>query len=76
MKQMNPQNPNGENDSQSKIQNGMTYLLALFVTLTLLVYILRGIGWLTFIPGGIILILAALSILTAILYGIQKNRRF
>jgi uncharacterized membrane protein YjjP (DUF1212 family) len=52
------------------------YPLAIFVTLTLLIYILRGIGWLSFIPGGIILILAGLSILTAILYIIEKNRRF
>ena len=53
----------------------LTYLLAIFVTLTLLLYILRGMGLLPFIPGGIILILAALSMSTAILYGIKKNRR-
>jgi hypothetical protein len=52
------------------------YPLAILVILTLLIYILRGIGWLTFIPGGIILILIALSILAAIFYGIEKNRRF
>lgn len=51
-------------------------ILVIFVVLTLIIYILRGLGLFSFIPGGIILILAGISILMAILYVIAKNRRF
>lgn len=44
--------------------------------LTILVYGLRGVGILTFIPGGIILALIGLSIVTGLIYGIQKTKRF
>lgn len=47
-----------------------------FIALTLITYLLRGLGLLTFIPGGVILVLFALSILSGILYGIEKTRRF
>jgi 1,4-dihydroxy-2-naphthoate octaprenyltransferase len=51
-------------------------LLLSLIALTLITYLLRGLGLLTFIPGGVILILIALSILSGILYGIEKTRRF
>lgn len=51
-------------------------LLISLIALTLITYLLRGLGLLTFIPGGVILILIALSILSGILYGIEKTRRF
>ena len=53
----------------------LTVLIALVVT-TIAVYLLRGFGILTFIPGGVILILIALSLITGIIYGIQKTKRF
>ncbi|MGF1480263.1 MAG: hypothetical protein ACFB4I_12350 [Cyanophyceae cyanobacterium] len=43
---------------------------------TLLCYLLRGFGMLTFIPGGVILGLIVLSLLTGIVYGVQKTKRF
>ena len=52
-----------------------TWLIALVAT-TSAVYLLRGFGILTFIPGGVILILIALSLITGIIYGIQKTKRF
>jgi hypothetical protein len=52
------------------------YLFSLFLLLTIVVYVLRGLEILTFIPGGIILILIALTIMTGIIYGIHKTQRF
>jgi 1,4-dihydroxy-2-naphthoate octaprenyltransferase len=46
------------------------------LVITLAIYVLRGLGILTFIPGGIILIAIALSIISGILYGIRKTQRF
>ena len=51
-------------------------LLIALVAITIAVYLLRGFGILTFIPGGVILILVALSLITGIIYGIQKTKRF
>ncbi|WP_181280601.1 hypothetical protein [Aphanothece hegewaldii] len=51
-------------------------VLISLIGLTLITYLLRGLGLLTFIPGGVILILIALSILFGILYGVEKTRRF
>jgi hypothetical protein len=50
------------------------FLISLGVTL--LVYILRGIGVLSFLPGGMILLLILISVVTGILYGVDKTRRF
>jgi hypothetical protein len=44
--------------------------------LTALIYFLRGIGVLLFLPGGILLLLIGLSLLLAISYSIDKTRRF
>ncbi|OKH23465.1 hypothetical protein NIES593_09545 [Hydrococcus rivularis NIES-593] len=52
------------------------YLFAISLLVTLVVYLMRGLGILTFIPGGIILFLFALSILTGIIYGIAKTWRY
>ena len=52
------------------------FWLAVFLSLTVIVYILRGVGLLSFLPGGVILGLAGMSGLSAIAYIIQKNRRF
>ncbi|MGK7877903.1 MAG: hypothetical protein AB4426_32730 [Xenococcaceae cyanobacterium] len=52
------------------------YLFAFFVPITFLVWLLRGFGILTGIPGGIILLLIVLSIGTGIIYGIEKTKGF
>jgi hypothetical protein len=56
--------------------SSFAYPLISFLILTLLVYVLRGLAILTFIPGGVILVLIILTILTAILYWIERNQRF
>jgi hypothetical protein len=48
-------------------------LFWLILGVTLLVYILRGIGILSFIPGGVILLLLALSLILGIAYGLEKT---
>ncbi|ACK70797.1 conserved hypothetical protein [Gloeothece citriformis PCC 7424] len=57
-------------------QSRFTYFFVASLLLTLVVYILRGIGTLSFIPGGLILILIALSIITGLIYAIDKTKRF
>jgi hypothetical protein len=37
---------------------------------------LRGMGILSFLPGGMILLLILLSVVTGILYGVDKTKRF
>ena len=49
--------------------------LSVFI-FTALIYFLRGIGVLLFLPGGILLLLIGLSLLLAISYSIDKTRRF
>lgn len=51
-------------------------LVVTLVPTTLIVYLLRGLRLLTFIPGGIIYLLILLSLISIILYGIDKTRRF
>ncbi|BBH42327.1 MULTISPECIES: hypothetical protein [Microcystis] len=56
-----------------------SYLKSLFfgfLLVTVLVYILRGMGILSFLPGGLILLLILSSVVTGIIYGIDKTRRF
>jgi hypothetical protein len=56
-----------------------SYFKSLFLgslAVTLLVYILRGMGILTFLPGGLIWLLILLSVITGILYGVDKTKRF
>ena len=51
-------------------------LFASFGLVTIFVYLLRGFGILTFIPGGVVLILIGLTVFAGIIYGIQKTKRF
>jgi hypothetical protein len=60
-----------------RAKTGFFKLLFLGVVgVTLLTYILRGVGLLSFLPGGLILLLILSSVVTGILYGIDKTRRF
>jgi hypothetical protein len=52
------------------------YLFGGTLLMTLGVYILRGLGLLALIPGGVILGLMLLTVVTGILYGVMRNRRF
>ncbi|MBD2577661.1 hypothetical protein [Oscillatoria sp. FACHB-1406] len=52
------------------------YLFLMVLGLTILVYLLRGFGVLTFIPGGVIWILMLLSLASGLLYLTEKMRRF
>ena len=54
----------------------VTYLFGMSAGLAVLAYILRGLGILSFIPGGIIWFLILLAIATGILFFIEKSRRF
>lgn len=51
------------------------YVFAAMVGLTVMLYLLRGMGVLGFIPGGTLWVLILLSIASGIAYGIQKTRR-
>ena len=55
-----------------------SFLLPLVTTLilTALIYFLRGIGVLSFLPGGVLLLLIGLSLILGISYSIDKTRRF
>ena len=44
--------------------------------ITLLLYIIRGFGFLTFLPGGLLHILFLLSLVTGIVYGVIYTKRF
>ncbi len=52
------------------------YIFAISLAVTVFVYVLRGLGILTFIPGGVLWLLILLTIGTGIVYGIQKTRRY
>jgi hypothetical protein len=69
--------------AQKKAQKNLrsrnsSFLLPLFAVLilTVLIYFLRGIGVLSFLPGGILLLLIGLSLILGISYSIEKTRRF
>lgn len=51
------------------------YIFASVVGLTVMLYLLRGMGVLGFMPGGTLWILILLSIASGIAYGVQKTRR-
>ncbi|MDB9312815.1 hypothetical protein PN462_06855 [Spirulina sp. CS-785/01] len=53
-----------------------TYLFFTILAVTILVYLLRGLAILSFLPGGVIWILILLSIGTGIFYIVEKSRRF
>jgi uncharacterized protein YqhQ len=56
----------------------VTYVFAITVAITFLVYVLRGFGipGFTALPGAVIWILILLSIATGLVYGVQKTRRY
>jgi hypothetical protein len=61
------------------MRSNSSYLKSLFfgfLLVTVLVYVLRGMGILSFLPGGLILLLILSSVVTGIIYGIDKTRRF
>ncbi|MDJ0715673.1 MAG: hypothetical protein QNJ54_15820 [Prochloraceae cyanobacterium] len=51
-------------------------LFAISLSLTIVIYLLRGFGIVTSISGGIILVLIALSLITGIIFGIEWTKRF
>ena len=54
----------------------VTYVFAVTVVVTVVVYLLRGFGLLTFLPGAVLWVLILLSIATGLVYGVQKTRRY
>lgn len=48
-------------------------LLSVFLPITLIIYVLRGFEVLSFLPGAIILWLMMLSLVTGIIYGLEKT---
>jgi len=51
------------------------YIFTSLLGLTMMIYLLRGLGVLGFMPGGTLWILILLSIASGIIYGVQKTRR-
>lgn len=54
----------------------LAYLFSMLLGVTIIIYVLRGFGVLSFIPGGIIWILMLLSLISGLLYLTEKMRRF
>ncbi|OLT63748.1 hypothetical protein [Moorea producens] len=54
----------------------IAYFFGALLAITVMVYLLRGFGILTFLPGGILWLLILLSIGTGLVYGVQKTRRY
>jgi hypothetical protein len=52
-----------------------SYLFSLSLGLSVLVYLLRGFGIVTFVPGGVLLGLIGLSIVTFFIYSILITKR-
>ncbi|MGF1498659.1 MAG: hypothetical protein ACFB8W_17805 [Elainellaceae cyanobacterium] len=53
-----------------------TQLFLVLLGLTLGVWVLRGLGILTFLPGGILWLLFLLTIGAGVINGIQRTRRW
>ncbi|AFZ14237.1 hypothetical protein Cri9333_3409 [Crinalium epipsammum PCC 9333] len=54
----------------------VAYIFSSVLGITIALYLLRGFGILTFLPGGVYLLLIVLTIATGILYGILKTLRY
>lgn len=52
-----------------------TQLFFLTLAITAVVWVLRGVGLLTFLPGGVIWLLILLSIGTGVVNGLMGTRR-
>ncbi len=46
------------------------------LTLFLIFYFLRGLGILSFVPGGIILLLLLITLISGLAWGIKKTLRY
>ncbi len=57
----------------SRLNQKLTQGFGMFLGIAIAVYVLRGLGILTFIPGGIILILFLAAIAFGILSYVQKT---
>ncbi len=62
--------------SQRSRHSGFVIPFISILILTVVVYLLRGLAVLAFLPGGVILGLMGLTLLLGVLYGIDKTRRF
>lgn len=54
----------------------LSYIFATILTISLVLYLLRGFDIITFLPGGVYVVLFLLSIATGLAYGVQKTRRY
>ncbi|MBC6419952.1 MAG: hypothetical protein GDA44_14905 [Prochloron sp. SP5CPC1] len=54
----------------------MAYLFLVSLSISVLLYILRGLEILTYIPGWMILVPMAIAIFSGIISGINKTKRF
>lgn len=54
----------------------LAYIFTSALGATLLFYLLRAFKIVTFLPGGIILVLAVLSIASGLAYGVLKTKRY
>lgn len=59
----------------SKSLRPTTQLFLLTLAITIAVWVLRGLGILTFLPGGLIWLLILLSIGTGVVNGLMGTRR-
>ncbi|MCP6761601.1 MAG: DUF4231 domain-containing protein [Fischerella sp. CENA71] len=59
--------------SSSKLNRRLTQLVAVILGITIAIWVLRGFGVLTFIPGGIILLLLMVAIAIGVLNHLQKT---
>ncbi|RAM49562.1 MAG: hypothetical protein C6Y22_21810 [Hapalosiphonaceae cyanobacterium JJU2] len=57
----------------SKLNRRLTQLIGVILGITIAIWVLRGFGILTFIPGGIILVLLMVAIAIGILSHLQKT---
>ncbi|MCX7593394.1 MAG: hypothetical protein N2235_06485 [Fischerella sp.] len=59
--------------SSSKLNHRLTQVFGIFLGITVAVWVLRGLGILTFIPGGVILLLFLATIAVGILGHLQRT---
>ncbi|NWF58785.1 MAG: hypothetical protein HXY43_05590 [Fischerella sp.] len=59
--------------SSSKLNRRLTQVFGIFLGITIAVWVLRGFGILTFIPGGVILLLFLAAIAIGILSHLQRT---
>lgn len=57
----------------SRLNSNLTRAFAVLLGITLAVWILRGFGLLSFMPGGVLLLLLFCAIATGILSYVQKR---